>query len=255
MSFSSLRRHIRPYSPRPWIHQTVFRRPLRLDLPQPIASFTFDDFPRSALHTGGPLLRRHDAHGTYYASLGLMGAKNEGGPLFTREDIDDLIANGHELGCHTFSHLPARRTDMAVFESDILKNRRRMEEILPGYVLQNFAYPGGELTLRLKRRMRQYAVSSRGTYTGINRHWADLDLLLSQNLYESVPLQHVKDVVDECHERPGWIIFYGHDVREQPSPCGCTPGYLEAVLQIVSDTCRIMTVREALAFIRGGSKP
>ncbi len=251
--FSSLRRHIRPFSPRPRIHQAVFRRPIRLDLARPIASFTFDDFPRSALLAGGPLLQRCGGRGTYYASLGLMDTENAGGALFSREDLDRLIADGHELACHTLSHLSARRTNRAVFESDILKNRRRMEEILPGYGLQNFSYPGGELTLGLKRRMRQYAASCRGTYNGINRQWADLDLLLCQDLFETVPLQHVREVVDDCRARPGWIIFYGHDVCEKPSCYGCTPGYLEAVLKIVSGACRIMTVGEALAFIRGRS--
>jgi len=63
----------------------------------------------------------------------------------------------------------ARQKGLAVFEEEIRRNRRHMAKILPGYALRNFAYPGGELTLRLKRRMRQYAISSRGTYNGINR--------------------------------------------------------------------------------------
>ena len=116
--------------------------------------------------------------------------------------------------------------------------------------MSNFAYPYGELTLRLKRRMRRYADSSRSTYNGINRGWADLDLLLCQNLFENVPLRHVKQVVDDCGDRPGWVIFYGHEVCENPSPYGCTPAYFEAVLKIVTRKCRVMTVGDALAFIR-----
>jgi len=45
-----LRQRIRPLFARPWIHQRLCRRQLVLDLTSPLASFTFDDFPRSALH-------------------------------------------------------------------------------------------------------------------------------------------------------------------------------------------------------------
>jgi len=252
--FNSLRLRIRPYSPRPQIHQWLFRRRIPLDLPFPIASFTFDDFPRSALHNGGRLLKQFDARGTYYASLGLMNTDHvTQGPCFTREDLDVLLADGHELGCHTYAHVGARQKGLVVFEEEIRKNRQHMKEILPGHALRNFAYPGGEVTLRLKRRMRNYALSSRGTYTGINRGSVDLDLLLCQNLRDFIPLDNVREVVADCCANPGWLIFYGHDVRDNPSSGGCTPEYLEAVLRIVSQRCRIMTVDDALALIRNGA--
>jgi peptidoglycan/xylan/chitin deacetylase (PgdA/CDA1 family) len=245
----ALRQRLSPYSPRPRIHQWVFRRQMRLALPGPIASFTFDDFPRSAYLGGGPILEQFGARGTYYASLGLMGAEDYYGALFTKEDLTDLIGKGHELGCHTYSHIGARRMPLGAFEEEIRKNRRRAEELLPGCTLRNFAYPGGQVTLRLKRQMRKYATSSRGTYVGVNRHWVDLDLLLCQNLFENNPLDCVKEAVDGCKAQPGWLVFYGHEICDRPSRYGCTSGYLEAVLEIVAQSCRIMTVREALEFI------
>ena len=248
---STLRNYVRPFSPRPRIHQALYRRSIPLNLPKPIASFTFDDFPRSAYVAGGPLLQRYGGRGTYYASLGLMGTTYPAGDLFTREDLDRLIADGHELGCHTYSHLPARRTDWDVFNSDIAKNRSRMQELFPGHQLQHFSYPGGEVTLRLKRRMGRDTASSRGTYVGINRGSADLDLLFAQKLYQRIPLQHARDVVEDCRARPGWIIFYGHDVSDTPSDCGCTAAYMEEVLKMVSGTCEIMTVGAALNYICG----
>ena len=84
-------------------------------------------------------------------------------------------------------------------------------------------------------------------------HWVDLDLLLSQELFENNPLDRVKEVVDGCQEQPGWLVFCGHKICDRPGCCGCTPGYLEAVLDIVVKTCRIMTVMQALEFI--GKKP
>lgn len=179
-----------------------------------------------------------------------MGTEDYYGDLFIKEDLSALIGKGHELGCHTYSHVGARQTSLGAFEEEIRKNRRRAEEMLPGCTLRNFAYPGGQVTLRLKRLMRKYATSSRGTYVGVNRHWVDLDLLLIQNLFENNPLDRVKEAVDGCKAQPGWLVFYGHEICERPGCYGCTPGYLEAVLEIVAKTCRIMTVVDALEFIR-----
>src|SRR5438067_1641036 len=49
------------------------RRPFVMKKGEPLISFTFDDFPRSALKTAGRILEEHGIFGTYYGSLGLMG--------------------------------------------------------------------------------------------------------------------------------------------------------------------------------------
>ena len=82
----------------------LFRRPFVINTQTPLISFTFDDFPRSALLTGGAILKRFGLTGTYYASFGLMGKEASTSPMFLAEDIGALLELGHELGCHTFAH-------------------------------------------------------------------------------------------------------------------------------------------------------
>ena len=77
----------------------------RLSWPGGVVSFTFDDFPRSSLEQGGAILERFGARGTFYTALGLEGGDGELGPLFRREDLERAAAAGHEIGCHTFSHI------------------------------------------------------------------------------------------------------------------------------------------------------
>jgi hypothetical protein len=36
--------------------------------------------------------------------------------------------------------------------------------------------------------------------------------------------------LDEALSTNGWLIFYGHDVAEQPSLYGCTPGLMAYAL-------------------------
>ena len=63
-----------------------------------------DDFPRSALDTGAPILERHGVRGTYYAALSRLDAGSEMGPMFSSNDLPTLHERGHEIGDHTFGH-------------------------------------------------------------------------------------------------------------------------------------------------------
>src|SRR5205823_2244619 len=60
----------------------VFRRPFVISPTRPLISFTFDDFPRSALLAGGAILNRFGVAGTYYVSLGLLGKNEPSGKMF-----------------------------------------------------------------------------------------------------------------------------------------------------------------------------
>ena len=99
------------------------RRPLSLGNSQPLVSFTFDDFPRSALHCGGAILRSQGLTGTFYASFGLMGGTAPTGQIFVEDDLIELIEEQHELGCHTFDHCHSWITAPSVFKASIIRNR------------------------------------------------------------------------------------------------------------------------------------
>ena len=109
----------------------VFRRPFLVSPHRPLISFTFDDFPRSALLAGGAILNRAGLSGTYYASLGLMGKKTPSGQIFVADDLKTLFEQGHELGCHTFSHCDSWETETSVFEKSILENRKALNTTVP----------------------------------------------------------------------------------------------------------------------------
>ena len=97
-----------------------------------IISFTFDDFPRSALLTGGRMLEQAGLAGTYYASLGLMKQTIATGEIFSPEDLPGLLAHGHELACHTYNHCPAWETSASAFEASVLENAKVLQQLMPG---------------------------------------------------------------------------------------------------------------------------
>ena len=215
---------------------------------KPIITFTFDDFPRSAYTAGGEILKKYHARGTYYISMNLLHSEGLSGPHFFRDDILNLVEDGHELGCHTFSHCDAKSTPSHMYEKDIIKNSTSIRAILPSYNFRSFAYPFGRVTLRAKKIVGGLFDCCRGTYDGINSGHTDLNLLRCNRLYsETVPISKVKTTIEENEKMGGWVIFYTHDVRENYSSWGCSPDYFESVVKYASESgSRILTISDAL---------
>ncbi len=214
----------------------------------PIVSFSFDDFPRTALTVGGSILKSHGARGTYYTAVGLMNTVNHLGEQFRREDIDRLLSDGHELASHTFSHVSCRSVSCSKFQQDVREGRRAIEELTGRADYGNFAFPFGELTLNAKKAVGAEMSSCRSIWEGLNGPEVDLNLLRAKSLYGDLnKAAEVRKLVLENGERKTWLIFYSHDVRETPSPFGCTPELLEFAVSCAHDSgARIMTVAEVV---------
>lgn len=215
----------------------------------PIVSFTFDDFPRTALTVGGEILRSHGVRGTYYTAAGMMNTSNHLGDQFRAGDLDTVLRDGHELASHTFSHVSCRVTSADRFRSEVAKGRRAIEELTGRRDSGNFAYPYGQVTLKTKRMVGQDVASSRGIVSGLNGPLADLNLLRANSLYGDLDTcAKVRELIIENEWRKSWLIFYSHDVSPTPSPYGCTPQLLQFAVSLASQGCaRILTVAEVLS--------
>lgn len=226
----------------------VFRRPLVIDGPEALVSFTFDDFPASALHAGGEILNRFNLAGTYFASLGLMGQDAPTGRIFSRHDLGELLTHGHELGCHTFSHRHSWETATSVFERSLVDNAHALSELFPGAKFRSFAYPISLPRPRTKGRVAKYFACSRGGGQTFNAGLADLNQLSAFFLEKSRDrFQSVADVIDRNEEARGWLILATHDVSADPTPFGCTPGFFgEVVRYAIGSGARILPVAGAL---------
>jgi len=229
----------------------LFRRPLAMKSAVPIISFTFDDFLRSALLTGGPILENFGIAGTYYASLGCMGQKGPSGELFVLQDLRELIDKGHELGCHTYSHLNAWKTSTHDFVVSIDQNREALSEYLPGAEFRTFSYPIDPPRPFTKRRVSNKFRCCRGGGQKYNHGTLDLNILHAyfldkrrENLGKAI------DLIDENAAVCGWLIFATHDVCDNPSPYGCTPDYFEEIVRhSLKSGATILPVTRALELV------
>jgi len=219
----------------------------------PFISFTFDDFPRSALASGGAILRRYGLNGTYYVSLGLMGQNSPSGVMFEAEDLKSLLAAGHEIGCHTFAHCHSWDTSPAYFERSIIENRRALDELLPRATFKSFSYPISWPRPRIKSLAARNYRCCRGGDQTFNSELADPGQLYAYFLDErtKTDFHAIEQIIVRNRQARGWLIFATHDVCESPSSYGCTPAFFEKVIQrAIASKATILPVAEAWDAIR-----
>ena len=230
----------------------LFRRPLAIESQTPLISFTFDDFPRSALLTGGAILNGFGLAGTYYTSFGLMGTQAPTGMIFERDDLKTLVGQGHELGCHTFAHCHSWDTEPAAFEESIAANRQALNELVPGASFRTFSYPVSPPRPTTKKNTSKHFVGCRGGGQIFNAGTADLNYLSAYFLEKSCGNREVvKHLIGENRLARGWLILATHDVCESPTRFGCTPDFFEDIVQsAVASGARILPVADALEVLR-----
>lgn len=223
-------------------------------LEQPIVSFTFDDFPSSAATNGAAILEAHDARGTFYVAGSLADTTSDMyGAFCTRDELAKLHANGHEIGCHTYSHARVSTLSPRGLIGELERNADFIGRCLGGFSFQSFAYPFGDISPLRKLQAQTRFTTCRGNMPGLNAGRIDLGDLRAERIYErTVDHGHIAALLRTIAAKPSWLVLYTHDVSERPSPYGCTPATFERVVQQVTDAgLRILTVREAAALVRG----
>jgi len=225
----------------------LVRRPFVVDSSAPIVSFTFDDFPRSALLTGGAILNRFGLRGTYYASFGLMGRRAPTGEIFVATDLDGLRQQDHELGCHTFSHCHSWDTPTRDFEHAIVRNGEALNKFLPGTSFRTFSYPISPPRPLSKQRAARHFLCCRGGGQTFNTGETDLNYLAAFFLEKSRDNPRaIADLIDANRRARGWLVLATHDVDSSPTPFGCTSAlFTETVQRAIDSGARILPVAAA----------
>jgi peptidoglycan/xylan/chitin deacetylase (PgdA/CDA1 family) len=224
------------------------RRDAQVSGSSPIVSFTFDDFPCSAVDVAARMLEECNLTATFYASLGLMGQTAPTGKIFDLDRLKALQTRGHELGCHTFDHCHAWNTQPAEFEASIIRNAETLAQLIPEAVFRSHAYPIALPRPGTKRRVGKYFACCRGGRQTFNLGRVDLNNLAAFFIEKSRHnLAVIRDLLTRNAQQRGWLIFATHDVCDNPTPYGCTPAVFEAVLQATIESgAKVLPVHSAL---------
>ena len=213
---------------------TFARRDFRLASDVPYVSFTFDDFPSTALTAGGRILIEHGARGTYFVSFRLLASESVSGRIASVSEVAAALRDGHDLGCHTFDHLDGSEVTADEFERSICANRFALAKAALGVRFQVFAYPLNGPAVGTKRVAGKYFAASRGGGQTFNRDIVDLNLLKSYFIDERSRhnLREAAQLIESNAAAKGWLIFATHDVADTPSAYGCSPAYLNEVVRL-----------------------
>ena len=210
------------------------RRPARLSLQRPMVSFTFDDAPASAAGSGARILQAHGARGTYFVAASLAAGQGPTERYATQPELMALAAAGHELGCHTFSHLDCGQARTAEINADIERNRAALAA-WGAAPATTFAYPYGDVSLDAKRALGGRYQVLRAVHSGLIETGTDLNQAPSVGIEGPGGEALARRWLKRAATRKAWLILYSHDVTDQPSPCGCTPAALNALVKAAVD--------------------
>jgi peptidoglycan/xylan/chitin deacetylase (PgdA/CDA1 family) len=116
-------------------------------------AFTFDDGYADTLAAAAPLLKRYGFSATCYVVSGALGTYNhwdaeflqETKPLMSREQLDQWLAAGMEVGSHSSSHPRLHEMAADAAQDEIADSRAALRNMF-GVPVEHFAYPFGDFS-------------------------------------------------------------------------------------------------------------
>jgi len=201
------------------------RRPARAPT-GPMISFCFDDAPASAAEAGAEILERRGLKGSYFIAAAMAGTDAASGRMADATAVIRLAEAGHEVGCHTYSHLDCGQATAADAVEDVARNA----ETLAMWGLPRpttFAYPFGEVAPATKRALAGRFALMRALHPGLITAGADLNQAPAVGVEGEDGETHARRWLNRAAGRKAWLILYTHDVADAPTPWGCTPAALE----------------------------
>lgn len=227
------------------------RDPLQITPGCLVVSITFDDFPKSAVEAGRTELEKRGWRGTWYASAGFAGTDTHHGPMFDAGDIRQLEDSGHEIACHTLNHTDLGQASAEITRAQADANYAALRDMGLKSGLPAFAFPYGEASPASKRELATLFETLRGVRPGINRRGDDRNLLKAVGIDGGATgLSRAREFVDEGIKRPGWLIFYAHDIQASPTKWGCTTEEFTGLLDHIQNSgAKVLPVTQAYRWL------
>jgi peptidoglycan/xylan/chitin deacetylase (PgdA/CDA1 family) len=231
------------------LNSHIFTKKVRGDFDNAFVSFTFDDVPGCTFDYATPILDKYGVKATFYISGSLCKDKNT--KYLSQEQITKLLEKGHEIGCHTYSHVKSGFTSPKAFAYDLRQNKQFFTQNFKSVALNNFSYPNGSVGIWNKPLVNRIYSSARTTCCGINVKPIDLGFLLAYKLYSGkLDLGDISKLINLAKSLNGWLIFYTHDVCPKPSKSGCEPELFEYAVRKASESgMEILNIKDVLARI------
>ena len=203
----------------------VHRRPAHVQLDRPMLTLSFDDAPATAATTGAAILGARGLKGTYFFAFGIAGQDSPFGVNASTLHARRLARAGHEIACHTYSHLDCGKADAATIVANVEHNARVLAVL--GVRAETFAYPYGDVSPAAKRAIGGRFSLLRALHHGVIETGSDLNQAPAVGIEGPDGEATARRWLRLAAEKKAWLILFTHDVSDAPSPFGCTPAALE----------------------------
>jgi peptidoglycan/xylan/chitin deacetylase (PgdA/CDA1 family) len=166
------------------------------------------------------------------------------GRFATGADARRLHEAGHEIACHTFSHLDCGQSSEAVTLADVDQNAESLAQWgTPDPV--SFASPYGDVGAPAKTALAGRFKTLRALHHGLIADGADLNQAPAVGIEGENGEAVANGWLDKAKARKAWLILYTHDVADAPSQWGCTTSALERLIdRAVAEGFDVVTVAE-----------
>jgi peptidoglycan/xylan/chitin deacetylase (PgdA/CDA1 family) len=225
------------------------RRAVQAPRVGPMISFSFDDAPDTAFSVGAKLLEARGLRGTFFVCAGLIGDSGHMGPYATRDQVVQAAAMGHEIACHSYSHLDCGQAKAADIAHDLDRNSQAFAALgLPQPT--TFAFPYGDVSAQAKHVAGDRFRLCRALHHGVVKPGADLNQAPAVGIEGDDGEAVARRWMQTAARQGAWLILYTHILGSTPTEFGCTvEGFARLVDEAIAGGFHIVTVERGAAML------
>ncbi len=225
----------------------VVSRPEKL-----IVSFTFDDFPKSALN-GADIIETFGGKAGFYACTQFLGRTSPMGEMYDTQTLRELTDREHEIGAHSHSHLDCAKVTPEAASQDMEDCVRRLQDLGVNGPISSMAYPYGETTFSIKQSMTSMFDIGRGILPGQNVGRIDRMQLRAYQLNDHpLTVERAFNALNAAIANgSSWLIFFSHDVDRDHTKYGVHPDTIRGLCHKAVDAGAVLAAPYAAAQMCG----
>ena len=222
---------------------------------EPLITVTFDDGWQSIYESALPLLQKHGIRTTQYVLTGTA----DNAEYVSWDQIAQMQKAGHEIGCHTVSHVDLTTLDDATLEGEL---KFCKDELTKRFgPITSFASPYGASNPRTVNAIKRYFDTHRNTNGDPSNGVTDVDVNVPENfdrfniigftVRHETKVSELQKLVEYAKTRNAWVVLTYHQADEGGSQFNVNPPNLDKQFAYLSKTnVRIVTMSEALRATR-----
>lgn len=215
-------------------------------LQRPLVSISFDDIWKTVITDGLKPLNDRGWKGSFYITRRF--AELSTNPEYAkRKDIQQLIAEGHEVGSHSDVHPLMSTLDVDDVYHELQNSYHYLDEL--GQTPEGIAYPFGDFSAAVETQTQRFYGYARTSLVGLNDKGLDRFRLRIVPVTQSSTTAELKQWVDFAKASKTWVIFLFHDLSDTPGEFEYTTSLQQykALLQhIATEQVTVLSVKAAL---------